>query len=131
MKNNRQNTVRKNSGRNNQKCSRKKNPNNGVKAANAAVHLSRYQEKAKEALSNGDRNLAENYFQHADHYQRIVTLANIEKEKAEEARNRQRQHDAERAATQNEVAQNEQVAEEQPKDEAADNLPEEEQTKSD
>lgn len=45
---------------------------NPVAAGNART---KYLEKAKEALSNGDRILAENYFQHADHYNRIIIEA--------------------------------------------------------
>ena len=34
--------------------------------------VEKYNALAKEALSSGDRTLSENYFQHADHYMRIV-----------------------------------------------------------
>jgi hypothetical protein len=39
---------------------------------NAIKSLERYLSLAKDALSGGDIVLAENYFQHADHYQRVV-----------------------------------------------------------
>ena len=32
----------------------------------------KYSTLAKEALSSGDKTLSENYFQHADHFQRII-----------------------------------------------------------
>jgi hypothetical protein len=46
-----------------------------MNAAAAAGARDKYLEKAKEAMSEGDRVLAENYFQHADHYSRIVLEA--------------------------------------------------------
>ena len=62
--------VRKNPGRNNQ---------------NAGKLVSKYSDLAKEALSNGDKILSENYLQHADHFSRIlnsqfITKSNIEKD---------------------------------------------------
>ena len=38
--------------------------------------LERYKLLAKEALSSGDKTLAENYLQHADHFERIVSHKN-------------------------------------------------------
>ena len=38
---------------------------------NTAKLIEKYNTLAKEALSNGDKILAENYFQHADHFSRI------------------------------------------------------------
>ena len=35
--------------------------------------IEKYSELAKEALSSGDRILSENYFQHADHFTRILS----------------------------------------------------------
>ena len=39
--------------------------------------LDKYNTLAKEALSSGDRTLSENYFQHADHFMRIIENKNI------------------------------------------------------
>ena len=39
--------------------------------------LEKYNTLAKEALSSGDKTLSENYFQHADHFMRIVENNNI------------------------------------------------------
>ena len=39
--------------------------------------LEKYNTLAKEALSSGDRTLSENYFQHADHFMRIIENKNI------------------------------------------------------
>ena len=38
--------------------------------------LERYKILAKEALSSGDKTLSENYLQHIDHFERIVSLKN-------------------------------------------------------
>lgn len=46
--------------------------NGGVNVNNAAAARSKYLEKAKEALAFGDRVAAENFFQHAEHYNRIL-----------------------------------------------------------
>ena len=56
------NFQRKSPGRNNQ---------------NASKLIEKYNDLAREALSNGDKILSENYFQHADHFIRIQS----EKEK--------------------------------------------------
>ena len=51
------NFQRKSPGRNNQ---------------NAPKLIEKYVDLAREALSNGDKILSENYFQHADHFIRII-----------------------------------------------------------
>ena len=56
--NNNHDFKRKNPGRNNQ---------------NAAKLIDKYNELAREALSNGDKILSENYMQHSDHFARILT----------------------------------------------------------
>ena len=62
------NFQRKSPGRNNQ---------------NAPKLIEKYTDLAREALSNGDKILSENYFQHADHFIRIQG----EKEKSRTAEN--------------------------------------------
>ena len=47
---------------------RKKNGRN----INAPKLIEKYIDLAKEALSNGDKILSENYFQHADHFLRVL-----------------------------------------------------------
>jgi len=37
----------------------------------------KYNALAKEALSSGDKTLSENYFQHADHFMRVIENKNI------------------------------------------------------
>ena len=51
------NFVRKNAGRNNH---------------NAPKLIEKYSNLAREALSNGDKILSENYYQHAEHFIRIL-----------------------------------------------------------
>lgn len=46
-----------------------------INIGSAKAARDKYNEKAKEAYANGDRILAENYFQHADHYNRLVMEA--------------------------------------------------------
>ena len=40
---------------------------------NPSKMLEKYSNLAKEALSNGDKILSENYLQHADHFSRIIS----------------------------------------------------------
>ena len=39
---------------------------------NAPKLIEKYNDLAREALSNGDKILSENYFQHADHFMRVI-----------------------------------------------------------
>tara|TARA_B100001123_G_C14672985_1_gene774262 strand:- start:15 stop:398 length:384 start_codon:yes stop_codon:yes gene_type:complete len=48
---------------------KRKNP--GRNNQNASKLIEKYKDLAREALSNGDKILSENYLQHADHYTRI------------------------------------------------------------
>ena len=56
---------------------------------NATRLIEKYTELAKEALSNGDKILSENYNQHADHFIRISEQQSLEKDtkKIDEANN--------------------------------------------
>tara|TARA_B100000989_G_scaffold42923_1_gene27354 strand:+ start:143 stop:502 length:360 start_codon:yes stop_codon:yes gene_type:complete len=46
---------------------------------NTSKLIEKYVELAKEALSNGDKIMSENYFQHADHFIRVNEEKNLEK----------------------------------------------------
>ena len=46
---------------------------------NAPKLIEKYNNLAREALSNGDKILSENYFQHADHFTRILSEQEINK----------------------------------------------------
>ena len=63
--NNNSDFKRKNPGRNNQ---------------NASKLIEKYNDLAKEAISNGDKILSENYLQHADHFARILQSRETVKE---------------------------------------------------
>ena len=51
--------------------------NNFHSRQSAEKLLEKYNTLAKEALSSGDKILSENYFQHADHFIRIIEEKNI------------------------------------------------------
>ena len=54
---------------------------------NAPKLIEKYNDLAREALSNGDKILSENYLQHADHFTRILSeRENLRKEKFSESR---------------------------------------------
>ena len=46
---------------------------------NASKLIEKYNNLAREALSSGDKILSENYFQHADHFTRILKEQDIKK----------------------------------------------------
>ena len=54
---------------------------------NAPKLIEKYNDLAREALSNGDKILSENYLQHADHFMRILNeKENFKREKLAEVR---------------------------------------------
>ena len=57
-----------------------KRRNPGKNNQNAAKLVFKYNDLAREALSNGDKILSENYLQHADHFSRILSSQEILKE---------------------------------------------------
>src|SRR6056300_565666 len=46
---------------------------------NASKLIEKYNNLAREALSSGDKILSENYFQHADHFTRVLNEKEIQK----------------------------------------------------
>ena len=46
---------------------------------NASKLIEKYNNLAREALSGGDKILSENYFQHADHFTRVINEKDIQK----------------------------------------------------
>ena len=50
---------------------------------NASKLVEKYNNLAREALSSGDKILSENYLQHADHFSRILSLQEINKNSEE------------------------------------------------
>ena len=59
----------------------------GKNNQNAAKLVFKYNDLAREALSNGDKILSENYLQHADHFSRILSSQEISKETNIESKN--------------------------------------------
>ena len=57
---------------------KRKNP--GRNNQNASKLIDKYKDLAKEAISNGDKILSENYLQHADHFARILQSQEAVKE---------------------------------------------------
>jgi len=57
---------------------RRRNP--GRNNQNASKLIEKYNDLAREALSNGDKILSENYLQHADHFSRIFNTQELSKE---------------------------------------------------
>ena len=57
---------------------KRKNP--GRNNQNASKLIEKYNDLAKEAISNGDKILSENYLQHADHFARILQSRETVKE---------------------------------------------------
>ena len=50
---------------------------------NASKLVEKYNNLAREALSSGDKILSENYLQHADHFSRILSIQEINKNSEE------------------------------------------------
>ena len=57
--------------------------NPGRNNQNAAKLVEKYHNLAREALSSGDKILSENYLQHADHFSRILSMQEINKNQNE------------------------------------------------
>ena len=57
-----------------------KRKNQGRNNQNASKLIDKYNDLAKEAISNGDKILSENYLQHADHFARILQSRELNKE---------------------------------------------------
>jgi len=57
---------------------KRKNP--GKNNQNAGRLIEKYNDLAREALSNGDKILSEDYLQHADHFARVLNSRELAKE---------------------------------------------------
>ena len=57
---------------------KRKNP--GRNNQNASKLIDKYNDLAREALTNGDKILSENYLQHVDHFARILKSRELAKE---------------------------------------------------
>ena len=74
---------------------------------NASKLIEKYNDLAREALSTGDKILSENYFQHADHFSRI--LNEQEKNKVKKDENTKVEKKTEVTNSESEVEQNQSV----------------------
>ncbi|MEM8799933.1 MAG: DUF4167 domain-containing protein [Pseudomonadota bacterium] len=97
---------RRSRGRNNSKSSSNRRGNESNRGdsrprGNLVQLLEKYKTLARDALSSGDRVHAENYLQHADHYQRILNERNAQRNQQEQdanqrsRRRRAEEHEAE------------------------------------
>lgn len=62
-------------------------PNSGRNRGNAQQLMDKYLTLARDAASQGDRIAAENFYQHADHYYRVVYARNEQQEARRRANN--------------------------------------------
>ena len=60
-----------------------KRRNPGKNKQNAAKLIEKYNDLAREALSNGDKILSENYLQHSEHFSRILISQENSKNQSE------------------------------------------------
>ncbi len=70
---------------------RRKIPNRNNQ--NASKLIDKYNNLAREALSSGDKILSENYFQHADHFTRILSEQEIYKKSKQSENNTEKVED--------------------------------------
>ena len=73
---------------------------------NVEKTMQKYQQLAKDAQSNGDPVLAQNYFQHADHYLRRFNELSEKKENFQEKRNESGNSSPEDQIQDQEISQN-------------------------
>ena len=60
---------------------------------NASKLIEKYSNLAREALSTGDKILSENYFQHADHFMRILNEREFQKKNSSSTENLTNAHE--------------------------------------
>ena len=74
---------------------------------NAPKLIEKYNDLAREALSNGDKILSENYLQHADHFTRILNeRESFKKEKFIDNKSENKLNDLEKTTTPEVVSEN-------------------------
>ena len=69
-----------------------KRRNPGRNNQNASQLIEKYNDLAREALSNGDKILSENYLQHADHFSRIYKSRELAKDINSNAANEEKKN---------------------------------------
>ena len=92
---------------------------------NAPKLIEKYNDLAREALSNGDKILSENYFQHADHFTRVINeRESIRREKFAEYKSEENTNLLDETKTQNEKIPKSNVANVSNKESEEDKVPE-------
>jgi len=66
--------------------------NGAINVSNVSAARNKYLDMAKDALSNGNRVEAENYFQHAEHYSKLLNAATASKKERDDATESHNQH---------------------------------------
>jgi len=85
---------------------KRKNP--GRNNQNASKLIDKYNDLAREALSNGDKILSENYLQHAEHFARILQSRELSKDLDSNSSNKVNKtlenNDEEKSSNNNEIS---------------------------
>ena len=103
--------ARRSRGRGNRKQGNSRNQvfdSNGPGArvrGNSAQVYEKYQQLARDASSGGDRVSAEGYFQHAEHYYRLMEAAGLNRDNNSSDQNQQQTHQPEQTITQESAPQ--------------------------
>ena len=90
----------------NRRSSGRKSGNGSVNISGVTSKRNKYLDMAKEALSNGNRVEAENYYQHAEHYSKLLSAASAtrrEREESSESSNRRRNNNSVEAGKEEQV----------------------------
>ena len=92
---------------------------------NAPKLIEKYNDLAREASSNGDKILSENYLQHADHFTRVMNeRESVKRERFSTNRSGDQANISEEINIQNEEISNSNLANDSKKDNDEENIPE-------
>jgi hypothetical protein len=92
---------------------------------NAPKLIDKYNDLAREASSNGDKILSENYFQHADHFTRVLNeRESIRRERFSENKSEDQANLSEETKIQNEETSKSNLANEAKKENEEEKVPE-------
>ena len=92
---------------------------------NAPKLIEKYNDLAREASSNGDKILSENYLQHADHFMRVLNeRESIRRERFSENKNEYQTNLSEETKLQNEEISKDNLANETKKENEEEKVPE-------
>ncbi len=92
---------------------------------NAPKLIEKYNDLAREASSNGDKILSENYLQHADHFMRVLNeRESIRRERFSDNKSKDQANQSEANKIQNEEISNSNLANEAKKENEEEKIPE-------